>query len=77
MKQPLVLKSRSKITRLLIEIAQHDFRYQGVEAQLRKGEGSTATYFPGDWIEKGAEMSGEKLFHLQTMEGRQRESEDD
>ncbi|XP_075243710.1 uncharacterized protein LOC142337962 [Convolutriloba macropyga] len=70
-KHPLVLHSRSRIARLLIEKAHHDSGHQGVEyvkAHLQ--------HFPDDWIEKSAAKSGELVFHLQTMEVRHCETED-
>ena len=70
-KHPLVLHSRSGIARLMIEKAHHDSGHQGVEhvkAHLQ--------HFPDDWIEKSAAKSGEIVFHLQTMEVRQCETED-
>ena len=66
-KHPLVLHSRSRIARLLIAWLW--------PSGQRACEGSPATDFPDDWVEKGAEKSAEILFHLQTMEGRQCETE--
>ena len=37
---------------------------------------SIASDFSNDWLEKSAEMFGGLLFHLQTMEDRQRETKE-
>ena len=72
-KHPLVLHSRSRIARLLIEKAHHDCGHQGVEqvkAQLQQT-------FLMIWLRKALRSLGKYRFHLQTMEGRQCETEDD